>query len=260
MQDRERIPGSKNTRDLGGIRTADGRSVKYRRLIRGDAPVALPPEAVDALANEYKVKKVIDLRTAAEVEERPDTPVPGAAFRHIPLFAEEVIGITRDSKSERESARGFVVPGPPDMKALYAFLVEGDVPREGMRRVAREIFSCTDGAVLFHCSVGKDRTGVVTMLLLGLLGVPYPAILDDYLYTNVWGEADAAHYRDIAFEATGDTEIAERTRRAFLAIGDYLDSAFSAVTRLGGFESYFINSLGFIRAELDAFRESILEG
>jgi len=254
-----KLKGSKNTRDLGGLTAAGGRKIRPCRLIRGDAPSRLTEEDARILKEKYRLKRVIDLRTSAEADERPDVVADGVEYLHVPLFAEEVIGITRDSESEKKSKDGFAVPGPPDMEALYAFLIDGEVPRAGLRRVMQAIFDTADGSVLFHCSVGKDRTGVVALLLLGLLGVPRETIYEDYLFTNVWGEADAQMYRDVAYNATGDEEIAERTRLAFLAVPAYLDSAYAAVERAGGFEKFFTDCLGFDAGEIEEFRKEVLE-
>jgi len=256
------LQGLKNTRDLGGTAVRDGRVVRPRVIIRGAAPAAITDGDAVILTRDFDLKTLIDLRTDAEVAERPDRVPDGVDLIRVPLFADEVIGITRDKKSEAESASGFRVPGPPDMKTLYRFLVEGDIPVAGLRRVFRIIFdtaASNRGSVLFHCSVGKDRTGVVAMLALGILGADEQTIVDDYLYTNVTGEADAQKYYDIAFAATGgDLDLSERTRRAFLAVEDYLRGALDAVAGFGGFDAYFTRVLGFGRGDVDDFRRNML--
>jgi protein-tyrosine phosphatase len=86
--------------------------------------------------------------------------------------------------------------------------------------------------VLFHCTAGRDRTGVATVLLLEALGVPRETILSDYLLSN-----------EIFPESTQEAHV--------------LDPLFRAIDASGGIESY-LASLGLDAVELDTVRTNLL--
>jgi len=157
-----------NFRDLGGYPTADGRRTRWRRLFRADGLTRLS-SADRTVLRTLGVRIVIDLRTDLEVESRGRFPgdFEGIAYHHLPLT---------DTLPGAETAPEW---GDAAFVAQrYASYVEA-----GTASLATALDLLSEPANLpavFHCSVGKDRTGVLAAVVLGLLGVSDDVIVDDY--------------------------------------------------------------------------------
>ena len=88
----------KNYRDLGGIRTVDGRTIKPHMLIRGTALFAPTVLGIKILKDKYNLKTIIDLRTQKELLEKPDVLIEGVEIIHMPVITEAVAGISHEKK------------------------------------------------------------------------------------------------------------------------------------------------------------------
>ena len=187
--DKHRLEGTPNFRDLGGLPAADGKHIKYGRLLRCGHLAYITEEDARRLTEDYGLRTVIDMRTENEMHRRPDTIPPNIAYLRCPIFEKKLEGVTRETAviSPVESALRMAhdVHGcdPHErMKGLYGRFFE----EEGLRNYAHFLdllLSHEEGAVLWHCTMGKDRCGTGAMLLEWLLGVPEELILADYLYT-----------------------------------------------------------------------------
>ena len=165
------LEGCLNFRDLGGYPTADGRLVRWRQVFRSDALHLLTPSDIARLRDELRVRDVVDLRSSAELRSEGQGPLAAqdVRFHHVPLFDGEVRGEDRESAAQISLAD------------RYVFLAE--LAGEPIARVITTIAAADAGAV-FHCAAGKDRTGVISAILLGLLGVPDDVIVADYVATR----------------------------------------------------------------------------
>ncbi len=176
----------KNTRDLGGYVTADGRVIKDKMLIRSGQLSRATDRDIEKLVNDYQLKTVIDLRIDAEIKEKPDRIPEGVNYIRIPLLDKAYLGITRDEYSLTSWFNMFSdnKRRPEDIfYDMYDVLVFGDRSRELIPQIF-SVFLGDNNAVLWHCSAGKDRVGIVTMLILLALGVDNETIIEDYLATN----------------------------------------------------------------------------
>jgi protein-tyrosine phosphatase len=163
------VEGCHNFRDLGGYPTADGGRLRWRLLFRADGLHALTPAGVERLRREIELGDVVDLRSSAELalDGRGllgETPV---RFHHLPLF-------DGDTSAHRP-------PSGATLADLYFGML--DFAREPLARVLATL-ARTDSPAVFHCAAGKDRTGVVSALLLSLLGVRDEIIVADYAATR----------------------------------------------------------------------------
>jgi protein-tyrosine phosphatase len=176
-----RLPlgGLYNARDLGGYPTRDGGMTKYGVFIRSEAPRDLP-ESDLLFLRAYGVKASVDFRGDKEVSRQPSCldGVAGMDYFRSPTFNEQVAFGTRDKGKKGPPVSSFV-----DWGQKYAEMA--DDCRDWVREVFG-ILDSIDGGVLFHCTTGKDRTGVVSALLLGLAGVPEDDIVADYCISEVY--------------------------------------------------------------------------
>jgi protein-tyrosine phosphatase len=162
------LDGAVNFRDLGGYPTAGGQRLVWRHLFRADGLGSLSDADRGTLAD-LGLVTVIDLRTSDEATHRGRFPVEHLPVRYheFPLF--DVLPTTEDLPSWNETA--YVAGRYLDMVA------EGRAALVGAIEVLAE-----PGALpaVFHCSAGKDRTGVLSALILAFLGVPDEVIIEDY--------------------------------------------------------------------------------
>jgi protein-tyrosine phosphatase len=164
------LEGCLNFRDLGGYPAADGRSVRWRRVFRSDALHLLTFRDVARIRDELGVRDVIDLRSSAELRSEGQGPLEHEVrFHHVPLFDAEVRSEDGDRVAQITLAD------------RYVFLAE--LAGERIARVVH-LVADADTPAVYHCAAGKDRTGVISALLLGLLGVPDEVIVADYVATR----------------------------------------------------------------------------
>ena len=161
-----------NFRDLGGYRTRDGATTRWRRLFRADGLNRLrehEAEQVRALG----IRTVIDLRTPDEAEAHGRFPeaIAPVAYRSLPLF------------DVQPDWAGFEEPDAPGFLAdRYVEMLE-----TGRSSVAAALHLLADPEaypLVFHCAAGKDRTGILAAVVLGLLDVPDEVIIDDYALSH----------------------------------------------------------------------------
>ncbi len=164
-----------NVRDLGGLRTEDGRTVRSGLLYRADALSKLNGAGPDDLQRFAKLdlRTVIDLRYPWEIERKGRVPGADALDWHNLSIEHHPYDQSMD-KPGQPSDRFFA-----DRYAETAF--DGKVEI----RAALELIADVDSAPLaFHCKSGKDRTGIIAALILTLMGVPEAQIVEDYALTE----------------------------------------------------------------------------
>jgi len=161
-----RLEGCLNFRDLGGYPTADGRTVRSGHLYRSDALHHLTPADVALLRDRLRIGDVIDLRSTGELRSEGQGPLAGEPlrFHHVPLF---------DGDTSMGRAQGATLT----LADRYFLLAE--VAQAAIARVVA-ILAAAPGPAVYHCAAGKDRTGVMSAVLLGLLEVEDEVIVADY--------------------------------------------------------------------------------
>lgn len=168
------LDGVDNFRDLGGYPARDGRSTRWRTMFRADGLHQLTVDDLEQL-RAIRLRTVIDLRTAAEIDERGRFPVDAfpVRFHHL-----SVMDRTWDLEQAREQA---LPPAEFLHQAYTSMLVEA-----GDRFGAAVTLLADADAVpaVFHCAAGKDRTGLLAALVLGAIGVDPDTIVDDYALTQ----------------------------------------------------------------------------
>lgn len=161
--------GSKNVRDLGGLRTTDGGLTRFDGILRGDTPSRLT-EAGWAALHAYGVRTIVTLYTHGMTEPELDFVSPYPEIKNVRVAIEDVTN--RDFVEQWASTDFWSTPlYYPDALALWP---------ERHAAAISAIGQAGPGGVLFHCIRGYDRTGIITLLVLSLAGVAPEDILADY--------------------------------------------------------------------------------
>jgi protein-tyrosine phosphatase len=193
--------GCFNIRDLGGLPTEDGGTTRRRAVVRADSVRRLSDSGWEALFD-YGVRRIVDLRFASELAADPPRELPVEVV-HISVLPDEdshhwpeIDAISDDAPDDASGTRD-----------VYLEFLERFRPR--FVQAVEAVAAAPEGTVLIHCLGGKDRTGLVTALLLRLTDVPIPEIAADYALSagrlTAWSEAWIA-------EAASDEERRRRVR------------------------------------------------
>lgn len=155
-----------NMRDLGGYFTKDGKVIKNNCLIRSNLPKYLSDKNINDLVNK-KITTIIDLRNDQEIEKNP------GVFCDNKLFNYYHVKVKGDGRL------------PSNREAVYDSYIEMVEGKEEIGRIFN-IIANSSGGVLYYCNAGKDRTGIVSALILKLLNVDYKDIIVDYISSGVY--------------------------------------------------------------------------
>ncbi|RST86865.1 tyrosine-protein phosphatase [Aquibium carbonis] len=219
-----RLQGAFNVRDLGGYARAGGGTTRWRSVLRADGLQGLTPADVATLLD-LGLVTVIDLRSHVELARDPSAFAKHAHvdYRHIPLF---------DSLAPVDQ----LLASSASFGLAERYASAADLCGPALGRVATTVAEAGDGVVLFNCTAGKDRTGIVAAMLLSLAGVADDEIVADYALTATVGAVLMDRLRQAA-KARGLSETAAATllgsepdtMRAFLR---------HVAGRHGGFAAY----------------------
>ncbi|HEY6531715.1 MAG TPA: tyrosine-protein phosphatase [Acidimicrobiales bacterium] len=164
--------GALNFRDLGGYRGRAGQTVRWRTLYRAAALHRLPDDELDQLAV-MGVRSVLDLRTSSEVDHgRIQADHLGIVHLHLPFLPDIWNRDELDPDAEPDQVLG----------ALYVQMLSVGAP--AIAEALRTLADPANVPAVFHCTAGKDRTGVLAALVLALLGVDEDTIVGDYELTS----------------------------------------------------------------------------
>ncbi len=249
-----RLGGANNFRDLGGYRGRDGRRVRWGRVYRSNRLVHLTDEDLDQV-DALGIAAVCDLRSA---EERAADP---SRWRSLPA------SVFESAKPNVDDVRETLMGGDPDAREVGSRMVTfyATLPTryaEEYRALFSQLAAC-GAAHLFHCTAGKDRTGVAAALLLDLLGVARGDIIADYAMTERLLHAEwqarlgrsalGGDDRGLFFSLAPEARFAVwRTDPA------YIVSALDAVEQAHGSTAGYLQSLGLTSAQLDQLRCRLL--
>lgn len=218
------LDGAYNVRELGGYPTANGEQTHYHRFLRSDGLCRLTEWDVRYL-RDYGVRAVLDLRDASEVASSPNVDLGrDVAYVNIPLLAYNAAQVKElEQRFTRETF---------SLKIIYGHILEN---YPGIRACFRFISSAPAGCILFNCAVGKDRTGVLAMLLLGLAGVDKWDIIANYVQT--WPNL----MRDESFRADWFDPARAEYRGAMASDPSVIEYAYDLIEEEhGGIEGYLL--------------------
>ena len=230
-------------RDLGGIPAGYGRVVSSGLIYRGSALHKLTDEDCRTLFGELGIACIVDVRCGWEREAKPDVAVDGVENLHIPFYDLEKVGIEYTEPAEGTKVVGRDVACNPER--FYRSLANPLTVRQ-MRDGIREVFNhATSGRpVYIHCSGGKDRAGILSLLALTALGVSREDILEDYLLTNIDRDKNFEQTFQRFLKFSGDEARARELVNSHRARPENLDAFYAEIDgRYGSMDDFVRNQL-----------------
>lgn len=242
-----------NFRDLGGYQGLDGRRVKWRKIYRSAALNEMSARDRVKLAN-LRITVDCDLRSSREQRSYPDLLWPGVRFVNISLYAEG----DRFNQTHPFLRLFHHLPEFDDyLPKIYQQVLLNEHSEEGIKRVFEELLKLPeDQALVYHCAAGKDRTGIISILILMALGVDDKTIAEDYLLT------DELYDFSIEKQHPTNEKLSQVIAKMNVTRGE--GPAVKGITETirhgwGSFDKFFTRKLGFKQADLEKFREMYLE-
>jgi len=232
-----------NFRDVGGLTTERAEGIKRNVLFRSDAFGDASEGDVQRLMEDFCINRVIDLRTDREVTSENPSPIlkDGVSYRR------RVIDSGPGSAIEN---------APPGGRLALRYLQYFDYGRESIVSAVRDLSEIGEWRTVIHCRAGKDRTGVVTAAVLGLLGVSNEDIAEDYSLTALAMPQIMNRLRQSPTYSENvkklPDEMYSATKETMLKFLEL------ARQELGSFESWMLSN-GVTSIEIDQLRKNLLE-
>ena len=263
-----RLNSVKNARRLKGILADKGRRVKDNLLIRSGNLNHLSDEEASLLKENYNLSLVIDLRTPGETEKAPDIKIPGVKHISIPLAMEldtsRMDYLTKlyfESQDRSDKARFAAEYARIDEVArMYRSISVNERSLEAIREICG-LRMKAEGAVLFHCTSGKDRTGIIAALILYVLGCHKEDIIRDYNASAVTFMSLAENVKaDLGVKAYEDESLKTGLQMSIGVIPEVLYAGFYYIDEnYPADDSFLKESTGLSIEEIEAFRNKYLE-
>lgn len=235
------VPGLSNCRDLGGF-ACDGGATRYGVFLRSEAPCQIGEAGIAWLRN-YGLRETIDLRGEPEIAWRPSALAGVFPYRQVPL---------------RGGAETFEKKNLPQGEFSWdKVYIKRAVEHRAWIRDAVAACIEAEGCTLFHCTTGKDRTGILTCCLLGAVGVSREDIAGDYCLSQVYLQDMFSSMRDGTLTIReGKSSFAPYVfQTPFEAMAKFYDFF---TEEFGSVRNYLLD-IGITEAQLHALREKLVD-
>ncbi|MDO8909444.1 MAG: tyrosine-protein phosphatase [Pseudohongiella sp.] len=256
------LEGGRNFRDLGGYQTMDGRTVKSGKLFRSGVLHHMTAADYQKVQN-LGIRTVVDFRA---IEERESEPTNWGAGDVTMMTWNYSMDFGQDTNILAEFANPALDAAGAEalMSQMYRGMAEEQKPHyAGMFAT----LTSSDDPLLFHCTAGKDRTGIAAALLLTALGVDRETVIQDYVLSEVIAGLPEYQNSAPALDENMDSTyafLANMPPAALAALMGtrrvYIESAFDAMTtQYGSVDAYIRDELGMDNARIEQLKANFLE-
>ena len=176
----------RNFRDLGNLPAAEGKTVRRGKLYRSGHLYKISENTAKFLHEKKGLHTVIDLRSPSELAEHKDVVNANVRYIHLPPLNDEQ-NPSINKHNRKDVLRSIISKeggAKQHMSDIYRLMITQKESLEAFKEMLRLLADEKDGAVLWHCTQGKDRTGVAAAIILMALGVDRETIMRDYMRTN----------------------------------------------------------------------------
>ena len=249
-----RLEGTLNFRDVGGYATASGYRVRRHRVYRSDSLAAIGDSGWEQLT-ELGIREIFDLRHEIERRTAPYQAPDGISATWLAIGPKEVQTEAKDVFELLKSG------GPDDFTLQYMIDMYGRIFEDHAVVFGELLTHLADPdrlPAVFHCTAGKDRTGIAAALLLSVLGVDRETVLHDYELSNEFRSERRIEVLRPRLEEEGID--VERVRPYLSAPRPALEAALAAVDlEYGGVQGFLVERAKVSEGILDGLREVLIE-
>lgn len=244
-----------NFRNIGNIKTKDG-IIKPHYFYRGGPLHKLTDETIKTLQRELNIKTVIDFREGQEIQ-RKINHKDGFDIVHLNIIGDSNFG----NADPEELNRIYREEDPKErMMTLYRDIINSKHSQKEYRKFFDVILE-SDNPVYFHCSAGKDRTGLAAAFLLKALGATDEDIIEDYLLTNELSRRNIEQMIDNLGNTKPVTDEDIQRIHAYSGVyKEYLEVAYEEIIKnYGTIENYLSSALGVDELKIKKLKEKFIE-
>ncbi|CCG89525.1 tyrosine-protein phosphatase [Pediococcus pentosaceus] len=255
------ISSGLNFRELGGYTNLDGKTIKWNKLIRSGKLGGLA-DADIRLLEDYNVKFDVDFRSPEEKSKFPDRVPSGAEYVFAPVFRVDETQSTKQTDELQRKMNSDPTSGLVEMRRVYRDVIRQRHSQKAYRKFFDVLLanSADDSALLFHCTAGKDRTGMGAIFLLSALNVDEDTIRADYLLTN---RATKAYQNGVVMDLKLKNKNSAfiQSVKALQSVNiSYYNSAMDEIRRLSGsMDNYLRDYLKLTEQDITDLRKIYLE-
>ncbi|MCR5165792.1 MAG: tyrosine-protein phosphatase [Oscillospiraceae bacterium] len=261
------LVGISNAREPGGYVIGD-KYVKKGILLRTGSLAGASPDVLKKLREEYHVRTVVDFRMSDERQSSPDPEIEGVKNIHLPVIEMEDYPVTDPKlydeyvKSGRDRMKLFEMSyesGALNPQMYVGFLL-GERGKSAYREFFRVLLESDEGAVLWHCTDGKDRTGCAAMLLLSALGASRETIIQDYMLTNEYNavQIEAVRSKFSAYQMPPE-KLEALLFMCGAVVKRYMTNAIDTLNeKYGSVEAYLREELNIGKGEIEELKHNYL--
>lgn len=241
-------------RDLSGIKNIEGKQLRKHFLLRS-ASLNNPTSEQLSYLIDIGLKRIIDLRNADEAKHDPDVIINGCQYYNFSLIDSDLNGITHQNRSKQL----VMLKEMPTMKECYIGMFKDEFSLNNIKNAIREIVLNDCFPTIVHCATGKDRAGMIVMILLILLDVDYQVIVEDYLKQRPLYLRTARKYALLAFLGSFDIKLAKKAYDYFAIKKEFIDSAKETIeTNFGSINNFIYSYIGLTQEEINNFKEKAM--
>ena len=264
------MKGVLNARELGGLVLPDGAAIKEGLLLRCASLSKATDEDLELLHSTYDVRMVFDFRSLMEVEGAPDRVPEGAEYLWLPAMdpKSEMLSMSNvPSEALREISTNlgrFLAEHSGDermrgfARRMYTDMVINEYSQLQYAAFLHHIANLEDGAVLWHCTQGKDRTGLGAAFLLAALGADRDLIMKDFALSADYYAPQVNKLKEVV-RARGGDPAAEKLIDAFVGVScENFEAALDLIDKdFGSMDNYLSGPLGLTDADRKALRSRL---
>lgn len=237
-----RMEGAINFRDIGGYRTTDGREVKWGKVFRSADVSKLSEKDLLTLQKKH-IHTVIDFRGNKESAAAPDHILPNTDYTLCPAGSDSLPNMKDLAARMKQDS------------FLISFYSSTQYFGSRYRPMFQKLLSLPEGeAIMYHCTGGRDRTGMATALFLNILGVPKETIEADFVASNIY----LAPLHNMMFQnlaKASNTDI-EQVKKAMELRPELIRTMFQSIeNKYGSLDSFYQQELGIGEREKSELRK-----
>jgi len=245
-----KLQGAVNVRDLGGYRTKDGKTIKKHKLLRSAALGTLTKADTKKLVQTYHLATDIDLRTDGEAKESPDVKIKGVKYRFDPVMH----NFSKIGKTES---------GEQVMTHTYRQFVTTKDARKAYHNLFEQLLhNPKNKAVLWHCSAGKDRAGMGSVLVLSALGVDRKTINHDFMLSNKFrASVNKQHLAALTAKGVSKKSLDYKRKKAMDAVKmAYINTSYKLIKKdYGSMNNFLHKGIGLTNSDITKLRKMYLK-
>ncbi len=255
-----------NARELGGYVAADGRRIKNGVLLRTASLNSISDDDICLLTDTYHLQHIVDFRMEVELPDAEDPTIDGVQYHHLDVI--DMAAWNFEDYAQPEISK-------PDVMQIVRLSVQTGMMNENMyigflaNDKGKKAFSAffrilleadSNRSVLWHCTSGKDRTGLAAMLLLSALGVEEDVIIEDYLLTNEYNAKRIAGMKQLLRSKGCDDAYIDKAILVFDAVDErFMQNAIHYLKKeYGSIIGYIRDGLLISQEEIHILKEKYL--